>query len=167
MTQPRSAAILAIITTPALPISADAMVNRALLTAVMLAGAPGVALAFSSRLGLAPTSSLRFPRATECTLHLARLPDDDGVPSIDAAVQKRRAFLANFAASSLLPLLTLTNPSSASARGFGANEKGPLVYGGDELMAQKEHGTTAAPVQENLRYSVSRKLADKICSFNR
>merc|ERR1719223_827408 len=34
-------------------------------------------------------------------------------------------------------------------------------------MAPKEHGTTANPVQENLRYGVSRKLADKICSFNR
>ena len=143
------------------------MVKRTLLAFALLAGAPGAALAFSSRLGVTPTSSLSTPRATEGSLHLARLPDDDGVPSVDAAVQKRRAFLANFAASSLLPLLTLANPSSASARGFGANEKGPLVYGGDELMAQKEHGTTAAPVQENLRYSVSRKLADKICSFNR
>lgn len=41
------------------------------------------------------------------------------------------------------------------------------MYGADDIMSQKEHGTTAASVQENLRYGVSRKLADKICSFNR
>lgn len=34
-------------------------------------------------------------------------------------------------------------------------------------MSPKEHGTTSMPVQENLRYGVSRKLADKISSFNR
>ncbi len=34
-------------------------------------------------------------------------------------------------------------------------------------MSPKEHGTTAQEVQENLRYGVSRKLADKISSFNR
>lgn len=34
-------------------------------------------------------------------------------------------------------------------------------------MAPKEHGTTANEVQDNLRYGVSRKLADKISSFNR
>lgn len=34
-------------------------------------------------------------------------------------------------------------------------------------MSPKEHGTTATEVQDNLRYGVSRKLADKISSFNR
>mmetsp|Transcript_34969 Transcript_34969/g.75778 ORF Transcript_34969/g.75778 Transcript_34969/m.75778 type:complete len:146 (-) Transcript_34969:94-531(-) len=34
-------------------------------------------------------------------------------------------------------------------------------------MDQKDHGTSAVPVQENLRYGVSRKLADKISNYNR
>jgi hypothetical protein len=41
------------------------------------------------------------------------------------------------------------------------------VYGADDIMSPKEHGTSSAPVQETLRYGVSRSLADKICSFNR
>ncbi|KAL3802825.1 hypothetical protein HJC23_007602 [Cyclotella cryptica] len=85
----------------------------------------------------------------------------------NAPVQKRRAFLANFASSSLMPFLATTfGPPTAVARGV-TNEKGPLVYGDDSIMAPKEHGTTSQEVQENLRYGVSRKLADKISSFNR
>jgi len=85
----------------------------------------------------------------------------------NAPVQKRRAFLANFASTSLVPLLATTfGPSTAAARGV-TNENGPLVYGDDSIMAPKEHGTTSQEVQENLRYGVSRKLADKISSFNR
>ena len=34
-------------------------------------------------------------------------------------------------------------------------------------MSPKAHGTTEKPVQENLRWSCDRKVADKICSFNR
>jgi len=42
-----------------------------------------------------------------------------------------------------------------------------MVLAGDGVMDQKEHGTTPAAVQENLRYGVSRKIADRICSYNR
>ena len=38
---------------------------------------------------------------------------------------------------------------------------------GEEVMAQKAHGTTETPVQENLRWNCEWKTADKICSFNR
>ncbi|MBV5345198.1 MAG: hypothetical protein JZU63_06550, partial [Rhodoferax sp.] len=51
--------------------------------------------------------------------------------------------------------------------GYPIDESGPLVYGADDIMSPKEHGTSSAPVQETLRYGVSRSLADKICSFNR
>ena len=34
-------------------------------------------------------------------------------------------------------------------------------------MSAKEHGTTATPVQDNLRYNVDPKTADNICSHNR
>ena len=34
---------------------------------------------------------------------------------------------------------------------------------GEEVMAQKAHGTTETPVQENLRWNCEWKTADKIC----
>eukprot|EP00955_Chlamydomonas_euryale_P114033 366248-Chlamydomonas_euryale.AAC.6 len=34
-------------------------------------------------------------------------------------------------------------------------------------MSKKAHGTTAQPVQENLRWNCDWKTADKICCFNR
>jgi hypothetical protein len=44
---------------------------------------------------------------------------------------------------------------------------GKLVLGDESIMAPKAHGTSSAPVQENLLYGVSNQLADKICNFNR
>jgi peptide methionine sulfoxide reductase MsrB len=44
---------------------------------------------------------------------------------------------------------------------------GKIQYGDESIMAPKEHGTSAKPVQEDLQYGVSNKLADKICNFNR
>ena len=34
-------------------------------------------------------------------------------------------------------------------------------------MAPKEHGTSAIPVQTKLRWDVDRKIADRICNYNR
>jgi len=44
---------------------------------------------------------------------------------------------------------------------------GKIQFGGDDIMAPKEHGTSNSPVQPNLRYGVSNKLADKISNYNR
>uniref|UniRef100_A0A7S3PNV4 Uncharacterized protein n=1 Tax=Aplanochytrium stocchinoi TaxID=215587 RepID=A0A7S3PNV4_9STRA len=44
---------------------------------------------------------------------------------------------------------------------------GPVVMGTEEIMKKKAHGTTEDPVQENLKWNVDRKKADKICCFNR
>ena len=41
----------------------------------------------------------------------------------------------------------------------------PCVMGGEEIMSQKAHGTSATPVQQNLRWSCSEKIADQICNF--
>jgi len=128
-------------------------------------------LAFSSR-GPRPTSvtsirsinlPTRAPSKPTLDSSLFSSPSTDEELSENNSLQKRRAFLSNFAATSLLPFLTF--PASASARGF--DENGGLVYGDDDIMSKKDHGTTSTPVQENLRYGVSRKLADKISSFNR
>ena len=35
------------------------------------------------------------------------------------------------------------------------------------MMSKKAHGSSAKPVQENLRYGCDFETADKICSFNR
>lgn len=43
----------------------------------------------------------------------------------------------------------------------------PIVMGTEALMKKKAHGTTETPVQDNLRWSVDQKKADKICCFNR
>jgi len=42
-----------------------------------------------------------------------------------------------------------------------------MKLGDESIMYQKDHGSSAVPVQENLRYGVSRKLADKISNYNR
>eukprot|EP00440_Ansanella_granifera_P059957 gb/GFBE01064984.1/.p1 GENE.gb/GFBE01064984.1/~~gb/GFBE01064984.1/.p1 ORF type:complete len:230 (+),score=26.82 gb/GFBE01064984.1/:1-690(+) len=37
----------------------------------------------------------------------------------------------------------------------------------ESVMAPKKHGTSPTPVQQNLRWGCDRKLADRICNFNR
>ena len=45
--------------------------------------------------------------------------------------------------------------------------EGSCVMGEESIMAPKEHGTSAKPVQGKLRWSCKDDLADRICSFNR
>lgn len=39
--------------------------------------------------------------------------------------------------------------------------------GSESIMKKKAHGTSATPVQENLRWQCDRDVADRICNFNR
>lgn len=41
------------------------------------------------------------------------------------------------------------------------------IPGTEDMMKQKGHGTTEKPVQDNLRWNCDRRVADRICSFNR
>ncbi|KAJ1448268.1 hypothetical protein M885DRAFT_539753 [Pelagophyceae sp. CCMP2097] len=51
---------------------------------------------------------------------------------------------------------------------FGGKKfDGMSVPGDESIMAPKAHGTSATPVQADLRWSVDVKNADKICNFNR
>uniref|UniRef100_A0A7S4AEQ4 Peptide-methionine (R)-S-oxide reductase n=2 Tax=Pseudo-nitzschia australis TaxID=44445 RepID=A0A7S4AEQ4_9STRA len=59
--------------------------------------------------------------------------------------------------------VSMAAAENAMAIEFG----GKIVFGEEEIMKPKEHGTSAAPVQENLLYGANNKLADKVCSFNR
>ena len=43
----------------------------------------------------------------------------------------------------------------------------PCVLGTEEIMKQKEHGTSNTPVQKNLRWGCDIETADRICNFNR
>eukprot|EP00562_Extubocellulus_spinifer_P005593 CAMPEP_0178517134 /NCGR_PEP_ID=MMETSP0696-20121128/25523_1 /TAXON_ID=265572 /ORGANISM="Extubocellulus spinifer, Strain CCMP396" /LENGTH=188 /DNA_ID=CAMNT_0020147533 /DNA_START=246 /DNA_END=812 /DNA_ORIENTATION=- len=43
----------------------------------------------------------------------------------------------------------------------------PCVMGDESIMSKKAHGTSAVPVQQNLRWNCNGRRADQICNFNR
>ena len=43
----------------------------------------------------------------------------------------------------------------------------PCVMGDESIMSPKAHGTSAVPIQPNLRWNCDRKTADRICNHNR
>lgn len=55
----------------------------------------------------------------------------------------------------------------SSLFGGGKSYSGSAVMGDEELMSQKAHGTSATPVQQNLKWNCDVKVADRICNFNR
>jgi len=72
----------------------------------------------------------------------------------------RRNFLQTAAAS---VIAVASFPTASQALSIG----GKIQYGDESIMAPKSHGTSDAPVQDNLLYGVSNKLADRICNYNR
>lgn len=56
---------------------------------------------------------------------------------------------------------SFSNSSSSSS-----TKKYPII-GSNKIMNRKAHGTSETPVQQNLRWNVDRKTADRICNFNR
>jgi len=48
----------------------------------------------------------------------------------------------------------------------GSSVTGP-VRGGEEIMKEKQHGTSEKPVQKDLRWNCDFQTADRICNFNR
>ena len=51
----------------------------------------------------------------------------------------------------------------AMKSGFDA----PVVMGTEEMMSKKEFGTSAVPIQTDLRWNCDVKTADNICNYNR
>ena len=43
----------------------------------------------------------------------------------------------------------------------------PCVMGDESIMSKKAHGTSATPVQKDLRWNCDYDTADRICNFNR
>ncbi len=73
----------------------------------------------------------------------------------------RRAILSTAVAASFRMTSSEANAAESVVTG------GKPRMGEESLMSQKAHGTTASPVQQDLRWGVSRETADRICSFNR
>lgn len=84
-------------------------------------------------------------------------------------IANRRAFLDSSASAVATIALIGGKPSTAYAASENAviSAGGSIRFGDEDIMSPKAHGTTVTTVQENLRFGVSPKLADKICSFNR
>ena len=81
-----------------------------------------------------------------------------------AAQASRKDFLQFTSAAALASLVGATVAPQAS---LAVDVGGKIRYGGEDLMSQKGHGTSAEPVQSELLYGANNKLADKICNFNR
>ena len=73
----------------------------------------------------------------------------------------RRNFIES--ACAVVAAASLFSPTESSAFEVG----GKIQYGDDSIMSPKAHGTSEKPVQSDLLYGVSNKLADKITNFNR
>ena len=65
-------------------------------------------------------------------------------------------------AAALNPLGALTDLLSGK-RQFAP----PVVMGDEQMMSQKAHGTSATPVQKELRWGCDVGTADRICNYNR
>jgi len=51
---------------------------------------------------------------------------------------------------------------------LGKNQFGePVVMGTEEMMSEKEYGTSAVPIQKDLRWKCDVETADRICNYNR
>merc|ERR1719355_413265 len=72
----------------------------------------------------------------------------------------RRAILSTAVAASFRMTSSEANAAESVVTG------GKPRMGEESLMSQKAHGTTASPVQQDLRWGVSRETADRISSFN-
>jgi hypothetical protein len=78
----------------------------------------------------------------------------------------RRALLKTGAVAAAA---SLTGGVGGAARADDALPKtgGYVQFCDESVMSQKAHGTTAAAVQQNLRWNVDRQQSDRICSYNR
>jgi len=66
-------------------------------------------------------------------------------------------------------ITTANNKSQTNTNTMSTAQKypAPAVMGPESIMSKKAHGTSATPVQENLRWKVDQEVADRICNFNR
>ena len=78
----------------------------------------------------------------------------------------RRAVLKSGSSFALGALALRTVPAAYAADEL-PKVGGKPVMAPESIMAQKAHGTSASPVQANLKWNVDGKKADQITNFNR
>ena len=84
--------------------------------------------------------------------------------NVASSTASRKDFLQITSAATFASLMGVAvAPQTSLAIDVG----GQIRFAGEEIMSQKEHGTSAKPVQDELLYGANNKLADKICNFNR
>jgi len=84
--------------------------------------------------------------------------------NVVSSTSSRKDFLQVTSAATFASIMGVAlSPQSSVAIDVG----GKIQFAGEEIMSQKEHGTSAKPVQSDLLYGANNKLADKICNFNR
>jgi len=89
-------------------------------------------------------------------------------PSSALGLSNQQTNRRSFVLEGLVSGVTLTGLLSGDKANAAVTPGGRIQYGKDEdIMYQKAHGTSNAPVQSDLLYGVSNKLADKICNYNR
>ncbi|KAL3786761.1 hypothetical protein ACHAW5_002962 [Stephanodiscus triporus] len=77
--------------------------------------------------------------------------------------------------SAFIPLVprgvATTKTTTTSSRNMMFSKKkeyaAPCVMGDESIMSPKAHGTSAVPVQKDLRWNCDYDTADRICNFNR
>jgi peptide methionine sulfoxide reductase MsrB len=63
----------------------------------------------------------------------------------------------------VVPEVAFNFPFNPFAKKWAA----PVVVGTEDMMSQKKFGTSAVPIQTDLRWNCDVKTADKICNYNR
>lgn len=80
----------------------------------------------------------------------------------------RSIVLLASALSTVAPSVAFTTRSfTARTTALAAKYSAPCVMGDESIMSQKAHGTSATPVQKDLRWNCDYETADRICNFNR
>lgn len=122
-------------------------------------------LSFTALFAVTPSTTAFTPNLQTKNARVSKLmaQSENHINSGEPTSPKtRRNFFGAAIASSLTTYGCFTENSNAAVE-IG----GKIKYGDESIMSKKEHGTTTEAVQPNLRYGVSQKIADRICSYNR
>jgi hypothetical protein len=105
-------------------------------------------------------------RLIVCSLALAST-GTMGVTALSLASSNRRAFLQTSGAAAVAAVVSAVAPANAASQGNVPAVGGKPIYGKEDIMSPKSHGTSDAPVQSELLFEVSNNLADRITNYNR
>jgi hypothetical protein len=104
-------------------------------------------------------------RLIACSLALAST--GTVVTALSSASSNRRAFIQTSGAAAAAAVVGTVLPANAVSQANVPAVGGKPIYGKEDIMSPKSHGTSDAPVQSELLYGVSNNLADRITNYNR